>query len=478
VPINVFDTANGISQTAFNYLKSNTFWSLTQKLDNVGGSISGSLFGLGLPAGEITAALSAEMRWRTYDMKTNALPTDFVNCTGLRMCTVNGGAAPALWTQNVNAPVNASDNVWETALELNVPLLKDLPLAQDLSASIAGRYTSYSISGVAETWKIGVNNRISDAIRVRGTMSFDIRAPNLNDLYQPTGISSTGFADLLTSANNSTQLVTKGNAALKPEVAHTYTLGLVLTPDFLPGFSTSLDYYQTHMSQAITNISYQNVTVQQLCIQSAPAYDSPFCSLAVRPIAPGQPGFTSTANYPSQILSSPLNSALVQMEGWNFEANYSFEWADVWDAIPGSMNLKHLVTYQPVLQTQNLPGTAFSWTSQPKTRMTTFIDYQVGDWGFNIQNRWLSGAKKATGFVNQNYVVPRRNSNNVLDLAINRRFDMWGGSSSVYFSVQNVGDTNAPLEGANPSVPGLFYPTNTIYSVMGRYFTIGLKGNF
>lgn len=55
---------------------------------------------------------------------------------------------------------------------------------------------------------------------------------------------------------------------------------------------------------------------------------------------------------------------------------------------------------------------------------------------------------------------------------------MWGGSSSVYFSAQNVGDTNAPLEEANSSVPGLFYPTNTIYSVMGRYFTIGLKGNF
>ena len=33
--------------------------------------------------------------------------------------------------------------------------------------------------------------------------------------------------------------------------------------------------------------------------------------------------------------------------------------------------------------------------------MTTFINYQVGDWGFNVQNQWLSGAKKATGFVNQ-----------------------------------------------------------------------------
>ena len=117
-------------------------------------------------------------------MKTNALPTDFVNCTGLRLCTQNGGAAPSLYTQNTNAPVNVDDNVWETALEFNVPLLKDVPLAQDLNADIAGRYTDYSISGTAETWKIGLNDKINDTIRLRGTMSFDIRAPNLNDLYR------------------------------------------------------------------------------------------------------------------------------------------------------------------------------------------------------------------------------------------------------------------------------------------------------
>jgi iron complex outermembrane receptor protein len=477
VPMNLFNPGQGISQASWNYVKQDTFWVLTQQLDNIGGSISGGLFGLGLPAGEITAALSAEMRWRTYDMRTNALPTDFVDCTGLRMCTTNGGSPPALYTQNVNAPVSVHDNVWETALELNVPLLKDVPLAQDLSADIAGRYTSYSISGVAQSWKIGVNDRINDTVRLRGTMSFDIRAPNLNDLFQPVGISSTGFNDLLTTANNSTQLVTKGNSGLTPEVAHTYTLGVVLTPDFIPGLTTSLDYYQTHLSNAITNISYQTTSVQQLCIASAPAYNSPYCGLAIRPIAVGQPGYSSTANYPTQVLSSPLNSARVQSEGWNFEADYSFDWADVWSAIPGSVSLRHLVTYQPVLESQSIPGTAFTWSAQPKTRMNSFISYSVGDWGIDLQNQWLSGMKKATGFTGQNYSAPRVSSYDVMDVSINRRFDMWGGSSSLYFSVQNVGNTRAPLWPTNASNPGLFYPTAGFYSDVGRYFTIGLKGN-
>jgi len=345
-----------------------------------------------------------------------------------------------------------------------------------MNVDIAGRHTSYSVSGDADSWKIGINDRINDWLRLRGTMSYDNRAPNLNDLFQPVGISSTGFPDLLTSGNGDTNLVTRGNPKLTPEVAHTYTLGLVLTPDFIPGFTTSLYYYQTHMSNAITSISYQSPTVQQLCIQSAPSYSSPYCLLAVRPIAPGQPGYTSLANFPTQVLSQPLNSAKVQTEGWNFEADYNFDWADVWSALPGSMSLRHLVTYQPVFETQNLPGTPFNWTSMPKTRMTTFLDYSIGDWSIDVQNNWLSGRNRATA-PGQVYALPHAHSMDTLDITINRRFDMWGGSSSMYFSVQNIGNTNAPLEGANASVPGLFYPTNTLYNVMGRYFTIGLKGD-
>ena len=115
--------------------------------------------------------------------------------------------------------------------------------------------------------------------------------------------------------------------------------------------------------------------------------------------------------------------------------------------------------------------------------MTTFLNYQVGDWGFNVQNQWLSGAKKATGFVNQNYVTPRLHSVNVMDVTIDRRFELWGGSSDFYFNVQNIGNTRAPLFPTNSTNPGLFYPVSGStgpgfgYNDMGRYFTIGLKGN-
>ena len=478
-PINAFDP-NGPSAASFDYLSTPTWWNLTQVLDNIGGSVRGGL-GFGLPAGEIQAAVSAEMRWSTYTMASQFLPTDFVNCTGLRMCLANG-AAPVRWVQNVNAPVDVGNNVYEFGAEFNIPLIKDVPLFQDLSTDIAGRYTNYSTSGEAYTWKVGANWHVDENIKFRGTMSVDIRAPNLNDLFQPVGISSTGFTDLLTGGNNSTQLVNRGNASLTQEVAHTYSFGTVLTPEFIPGLTFSVDWYTTHMSGAITQISYQSTQVQQICLNSAPTYNSPFCALAIRPIAVGQAGYTSTNNFPTQVLASPLNAAKLAMEGFDFEVDYNWDMEDVVSWWPGTVTFRHLMTYQPVNNTQNIPGAFTTWPAAPKTRQTTFINYQVGDWGLAMQNQWLSGFKKATSDngVNgntQNYASPRVGSMNILDVTIDRRFDLWGGSADLSFTVNNIGNTRAPLWPTNASNPGLFYPTNGIHDDMGRYFVIGLKGN-
>ena len=43
VPINVFNPSQGICQAAYNYVKQDTQWVLTQQLDNIGANISGGL---------------------------------------------------------------------------------------------------------------------------------------------------------------------------------------------------------------------------------------------------------------------------------------------------------------------------------------------------------------------------------------------------------------------------------------------------
>jgi outer membrane receptor protein involved in Fe transport len=479
-PANVTDPG-GPSVAAFEFLRQPTWWILTQTMDHAGGAIRGGLWDL--PGGEITAALSAEMRWHRYRMESRFLPTDFVDCTGLRLCLANGGA-PVRWVQNVNAPVDAENSVREVALEVNVPLLRNVTLARDLSLDLAGRFADYSTSGAVQTWKIGVSWHLDDDVQLRSTMSVDIRAPNLNDLYQPAGISSTGFTDLLTGGNRSTQLVSRGNAMLQPEVARTYTAGMVLQPASLPGFSLSLDWYATRMSSAITPISYQNVAVQNLCLASAPSYTSPFCALAVRPIAdPAHPDYRNPAvNFPTQILNAPVNAARQQMEGFDIEVNYHWNMRNLFGWWPGLVGLRHLMTYQPVNTTINIPGTFPTWAVVPKTRMTTFLQYSHRNWSVALQNQWLSGMKKASSDNSlngntQNYLLPRLGSWNVLDLTIAKRFALWGSRSEAYLTVNNIGDTGVPLSPSGAGIPGLFYPTTGFHDDMGRYFTVGIRGD-
>jgi iron complex outermembrane receptor protein len=478
VPLNAF-LPGGVTSEAYDYLRTPTSWTLTQELDDVGVSIGGSL-GFGLPAGDIIANVSGEARWFTYEMESDFLPSDFVNCTGLRFCLANG-AAPLRWVQNTNAEVDEDGNVYEFAVEFNVPLLKDVPGFQDVSANLAGRRAKYSDFDAGDSWKLGLNWQIVDSVRIRSTHSSDFRAPNMNDLYQPAGVTSTGFQDRLTGGSNSgMRLVTRGNPDLTPETAKTTTVGVVWTPDFIPRFGFAVDFWETRLTNAITNITYQNDAIQGLCLASAPAYDSNFCSLAIRPITdPNDPNYRNPAvNMPTEIRASPLNAALQKTKGYDFQLDYS------WDMAGGKFSLRHLATYQPTNSTLNTPASPFYiWAVQPHLMQTTFLNWQSESWTVALQNRWLSSVslKTSDNTLNgntQNYVDSSLSSYDVVDTTVSKRFEFGDSDVEAYLTVNNLLDERAPLFPSNSGLPGLFYPTLGFYDDMGRYFTLGFRTNF
>ncbi len=486
VPINITDPA-GPSAESYNYLRTSTSWLLRQEMDNVGASISGGLWGLGLPAGEISASLSADARWSTYVMESDFLPSNFVNCTGLRMCLAAGGNAPLRWVQNTNAPVDAKNHVYEGALELNVPLLKEVPGFQDLSTNLAGRWTKYSTFDAVESWKIGLNWQVVDSVRFRSTLSSDIRAPNLNDLFQPAGVTSTSFNDRLTGGSaQGMRLSTQGNPFLTPEEAKTFTAGVVLTPTFLPRFSMSVDFWETRLENAIVNLSYQNEALQAVCIASAPTYSSPLCQLAVRPITdPSDPNYTNPLfNLPTEIRSAPVNAALQKTKGYDAQVDYNFELAG------GQFSFRHLVSYQPVNSTLNNPtSTFYTWAVQPHWMQSTFLSYRHNGWNVALQNRWLGSTslKSSNNRLNgppntiggsQNYVDSSLDAYNVVDTTISKEFEFGGSTTEAFLTVSNLLNERAPLFPSNSGLPGLFYPTLGFYDDMGRYFTVGFKAKF
>ena len=268
VPINPFGPT-ALTRSAFNYFAQNTSFHQTNVLDNLGGSISGRV--LNDWAGPVTAALSAEARWNDYTVTNNA-PVANVDCTGLRICS----ASLPLFAQPVVPPMHAANNVWEIAGEANIPLLQGAWFGRRANLNLAGRYTDYSSSGSVQTWKIGLDYAVTEAWRLRGTTSVDIRAPTLNDLFQPAQVGVIGFSDIHTATNSTAFNVTQGNAALTPEISHTYTAGIVWTPGFATDLSASVDYFRIRIKNAIGQIPATSISVQDLCESSGGT--SPFCA--------------------------------------------------------------------------------------------------------------------------------------------------------------------------------------------------------
>jgi len=464
VPMNPFGLTS-VSQQSYDYISSDTRFIMTNIMDDVSASISGEIFDL--PAGPIKAAVSAEMRWNDYTVNSNALPTDHVDCTGLRLCST----ATPLWQQNTVASAAASNNVWEVSGELNVPLLKDVPLVQNLDANLAGRYTDYSTSGSVQTWKVGLDYHVNDDVRFRATTSIDIRAPTLNDLFSPVQSSVTSFTDIHTGGYGILFISSQGNPLLQPEVARTYTAGIVLTPSWLSGVTASYDYYHIDIKNGIGSLSAGNTQIQNLCEDSGGT--SQYCSLYTRPLPFSD---HSPANYPTAIYSKNLNTAYQGIEGSDVEVNYHLSLADVSENWPGAMDFRLLVNIQPVNESQQFTGAAYTFNSSPKGHVTGFINYNLGDWAFGLQNRWISGyalATQPTIFYNPSRV----NSQDYIDFNMQRRFMVDGGNYTAYFTVQNLFNALAPLVPNGSGSPGLLYPSGSGGDIMGRYFTIGLRGS-
>ncbi len=467
VPINPFGPT-ALTQDAFNYFTGTTWWKMTNVLDDFEGSISGTAFNTW--AGPVSFAVSGEWRFNDYKFASSDEPTETVDCTGLRICL----PGLALWAQPTFGSVHAKSDVWETALEFNVPLVRDLPFVKSLDANIAGRYTDYSTSGIARTWKLGLVWDINDEWRLRGTQSVDIRAPSLNDLYQPLSNSVTGFNDIHTGLSQTTFNHSGGNPSLVPERSYDQTYGAVWKPQFISNFSASLDYYSMKMANALGQVAASNTTVQTLCENSGGT--SPLCSLIVRPLPFSD---RTAANFPTGIYTQNLNTALAEIKGYDLEANYRFNMSAIQSSWAGTWDLRFMANYQPVNRGQQSPITAITVAAVPKSRWTFFANYALGDWNLGLQDRWydhfsqVSVPAQGTTLA-QVYTDPIVPAYNVLDVNLVRKFKLGNMDTQAYFTIANATNAKQGIMATGGSI-GLFFPIPLHEDIMGRYFTIGLR---
>lgn len=467
VPLSVF--GNGPDESAAqDYVRRESVWDVTNKMDLVAANISGEPFSLW--AGPVGVALGAEYRHQSLLQTSNSNPAIATNLTGLR--GVNTG-------NNQFAGVNigvadGSYNVKELYGEIDVPLLKDSVIGS-LDANGAARYTDYSTSGSVETWKLGASYNPFHDLRFRGTVSRDIRAPTLFELFAGKQQTTSPLTDLHTGLSQSVNVISSGNPDLKPEKALTYTMGAVFSPSFVRGLNLSVDYYNIKIKDAIAQ-PFTYIQEDDFCEQSGGT--SPLCAEVIRP---GPYSDHSAGNFPTQILLQNLNLARTQTNGVDIEASYRTGLG------AGSLSTRLLATrlisykQQPssVLPERDYAGNAdfiqgFYPLPMPKWRGTFNVDYSVNALGVGVQERYVGSFHISDIYA---YVDNTIKATFYTDLNLSYDFGQ-KKNVELYATINNLFNQKGRLFLISP-VPGLNIPTSrNIYDVIGRYWTVGVKFKF
>ncbi len=73
---------------------------------------------------------------------------------------------------------------------------------RSLDLNVAARFTDYSTSGNVTTWKAGLTYEPVQSIRFRGTISRDIRAANITELFSGPSLGQSNLIDPFQAAGS------------------------------------------------------------------------------------------------------------------------------------------------------------------------------------------------------------------------------------------------------------------------------------
>lgn len=317
VPLNFFSGPGTLTPAMLQYIQYIEHDTSENKLQLATANLSGNLFEL--PAGTVNFASGFEHR--NY---RGSYQPDAVVMAG------ESNGVPSL-------PISGSYSINEYYLELNAPLLKDLPGVKSLDLSAATRYSDYSTFGGTTNSKLGLRWQVFDDLTLRSTLAQGFRAPSIGELFgsparfdavlldpcsAPIGNPQTaskcaGFGVPASYSQSNTQISvrTGGNASLQPETSRSLTAGAVYSPGWATNtaWASRLDltvgYYKIKIDGAIQALDAQ--TKLNRCVDSG-SPSSVFCAGIHRNATGNIDGFDNTLQ----------NLGLINTSGWDFGANW------------------------------------------------------------------------------------------------------------------------------------------------------------
>jgi len=340
VPLDYFNGIGSVTPAMLNYIKAQGFMQGSTEEQILSGQLTGDLGQWGIQSpwakSPVALAIGAEYRAEYLELRTSR---DFQ----INDLYGQGGAT---------LPVPKSGfNVAEGFGEIRIPVVQDMPLAEDFSINAGLRYSSYSTAGAVTSYKVGAEWQPIDDFRVRGSYNRAVRAPNVLELYNPLNVALFGGNDpcagatgvvatnclanpvisarvpslggLLSCPASQCNAQYGGNLSLKPETSDTKSFGVVFTPTFIDGFTATIDYFDIKIDNYMSFVD-PNVTLAACYGAAATAASQAVaCPQVFRD--PATHSLHTTTGF---VGATVINSGFVKTDGVDFEANYTTGLAD------------------------------------------------------------------------------------------------------------------------------------------------------
>lgn len=369
-----------------------------------------------LPAGPLSFAAGVEHRKESGKFVPDAL-------------AVTGGS-----TNLSSGPTRGDYSVDEAYVELQIPLLSDLPFARELSLNVASRYSDFDSFGETVNNKFALKWKPFDSLLVRATASDGFRAPTIADLFgggsqtfsfysDPCdilrGAASTdatarancangvgpqalgrvpnaatyrqlgqGFTPVGTQPSQTPIAFTSGaNAALTPELSKSQNIGFVWSPTFAEGLNIGLDWWKIRIADTIVADSPSNML-----------NDCYVLGIEERCVAPsdGVPGFTRdpVTGIPT-VSFAQLNAGFRKVEGYDFDISYRWK-TENWGSFSAALNSTY--TARDYFVSTNAPQKPLSgvgFTSTFRVRANGNLTWDKGPFGISWMSRYYSSMKES-----------------------------------------------------------------------------------
>ena len=293
-------------------------------------AVSGPLFEL--PAGEVLAAIGMEGRKYSIDDQ----PSEN---------SVNSN----LWGSSAALPTKGEEDVFELFGEVEIPILKAQPSAEELTVNLSARTFNYATYGTGDVWKVQGNWQITPDLRLRATRGTTYRAPALFETFlgattsflsqasiDPcadwgessnqnlrTNCAALGIPSDYAPVGSSATIISEGGgSSLSPETSDSKTFGIVFTPSYM-NFSIAIDYFSIEVEDQIAQLDAG--TVVEGCY-IADNFPNSFCDLLRRNDANATEPFAITS-----VRDVYVNVNCQKTNGLDFTLRYEqgFDFGDI-----------------------------------------------------------------------------------------------------------------------------------------------------